>query len=557
MDIDLRVIQQNQKSGLRQTDPRAFTAGAQGLIQLGQGLQDVGDAGAKYASAQQALYNDNIVGLGERQFTQDVNETMNVIEFGEVDANGNRTLLDPNDLAPTAVKLLREKQKKVLKNIPAIRRSKFLMKTTAQMQAAQVKAFGLGHTRVLAQARKLDIEFKNDTLALIGNMTPAQRAEVEKTYGQKLARGVITGAYEADEAEKLLRTFQEDAADTVENHKTNVMFAGDYTVEDLDKRSEEIGANLYLNPKEKDARQVALWERAERIQRKRQSALERRARENNDEQMAILSEKMVTDRSDPTKSGSGGSLKLDPSTGRVRVIGAGITQEDLDYAKAHGLNDDKDILQIQKIVNNNEDLQHMGEEDNDIGVGYLKDLEGLEFKALTKNWTDATLSAEIEKLQKKAMTETVGSNDPFTLTSVEMEKINAKATTIIKAFKDEGKRNLKAAKESARQRLRTLFGGSDQFADKYNSKRNELVTDTVIAAHLLIDSGDRWDVAVDKVRKFTTTLEAEGIQEFKAGQFESLLKKAKRGNLTKDDVVILQEMVRRRKIRTGIIKKED
>lgn len=55
-NIDRSVFQQNQKSGLRQTDPRAFTAGAQGLIQLGQGLQDVGDAGAKFALAEnQAL----------------------------------------------------------------------------------------------------------------------------------------------------------------------------------------------------------------------------------------------------------------------------------------------------------------------------------------------------------------------------------------------------------------------------------------------------------------------------------------------------------------------
>ena len=58
MDIDLRVIQPTKNSGLRQTDPRAFTAGAQGLIQLGQGLQDVGDAGAKFVLAEQKLFNN-------------------------------------------------------------------------------------------------------------------------------------------------------------------------------------------------------------------------------------------------------------------------------------------------------------------------------------------------------------------------------------------------------------------------------------------------------------------------------------------------------------------
>ena len=56
-NIDTSVFRQNQKSGLRQTDPRAFTAAAAGLTQLGQGLQDVGDAGAKFALAEQNAFN--------------------------------------------------------------------------------------------------------------------------------------------------------------------------------------------------------------------------------------------------------------------------------------------------------------------------------------------------------------------------------------------------------------------------------------------------------------------------------------------------------------------
>ena len=55
-NIDRSVFQQTQKSGLKQTDPRAFTASASGLYQLGQSMQTVGDAGAKFALAEtQAL----------------------------------------------------------------------------------------------------------------------------------------------------------------------------------------------------------------------------------------------------------------------------------------------------------------------------------------------------------------------------------------------------------------------------------------------------------------------------------------------------------------------
>lgn len=57
MAIDYSVFRLNQKSGLKQTDPRAFTAGAAGLHQLGQGLQTVGDAGAKFALAEQNAFN--------------------------------------------------------------------------------------------------------------------------------------------------------------------------------------------------------------------------------------------------------------------------------------------------------------------------------------------------------------------------------------------------------------------------------------------------------------------------------------------------------------------
>jgi len=57
MNLDLSVIPQNQKSGLQQTNPGAFIAGAQGLIRLGQGLQDAGDAGANFALAEQKLFN--------------------------------------------------------------------------------------------------------------------------------------------------------------------------------------------------------------------------------------------------------------------------------------------------------------------------------------------------------------------------------------------------------------------------------------------------------------------------------------------------------------------
>ena len=57
MDIDFSVFRQTQKSGLKQTDPRAFTASAEALARFGQSMQDVGDAGVSFALAEQKAFN--------------------------------------------------------------------------------------------------------------------------------------------------------------------------------------------------------------------------------------------------------------------------------------------------------------------------------------------------------------------------------------------------------------------------------------------------------------------------------------------------------------------
>ena len=70
MAIDYSTFQQTKKSGLRQTDSRAFTASAEGLARLGESISNVGEMGVQYASAQQALHNDNLKVQGEQNFTK-------------------------------------------------------------------------------------------------------------------------------------------------------------------------------------------------------------------------------------------------------------------------------------------------------------------------------------------------------------------------------------------------------------------------------------------------------------------------------------------------------
>ena len=60
INLDRRIIQQTQLSGLKQVDASPFVAAGQGFAQFGKDVQNLGVATAEYLAQQQALHNDNL-----------------------------------------------------------------------------------------------------------------------------------------------------------------------------------------------------------------------------------------------------------------------------------------------------------------------------------------------------------------------------------------------------------------------------------------------------------------------------------------------------------------
>ena len=529
MNVDLRYIQQSGGSGLRQANPGAFVQPFAQMVQAGRDLQSLGQKGAELASSQQALANDNAVNQGLNQFKKEYDSVMFNAEYGEQDpadygTNKPGKLWPIEKINENVKKGLLDAQNKWLKTIPEIRRPTFLQKTNAQILAARVKAGELTTVRINKDARAQDIFFKNNILANAADLTDKDVELGRKEYQAKLARGVIAGVYDADDAEKLLQSFDEDLSEAVADEKTRKLFQTDFTVEDLEKLQNELLADPNL--KNKSQRADQFWTRAESVQRQRQTALDKVAEEKSEAQRIVLAERLSDARLDPTGE-------------------SGITMEDVKEAIKNGLRHAPTIEKYTKIALKNEAKRKLGEVDDSPAKKYENELEQLEFNAIAGNWTTAQLKRELDKFKKKVRDE--HANDPLeVLNAKELGAINGSVNELFKSFSDEGKRNLKAAKQKAEKDLKFIFGGSDQAFDRFNSKRNELVQDAIISANLLIDNGESPGVAVEKVRKFARIFQDEGIKEFKADQFKTVFEKAKKGKLTDDERFKLQVMVERR-----------
>ena len=529
INLDRRIIQQTQLSGLKQVDASPFVAAGQGFAQFGKDVQNLGVATAEYLAQQQALHNDNLKVQGEQNFTKKLNAGMQNAEFGELQADGTRKLPEVTDMGPKAVKAMVKQQQEILKNIPKLRRPGFLKTTNSQILAAQNKLAGLANTRVKADARGLDIDFKNDLEANAVKYTPKYLESQKQEYLKRLARGVLTGAYLPDAAARLEETFKEDLADTLQNAKTTQMFQGEFTVEDLERRTKEIGADPDLDPKEISTRIDSIWRRSSAITAKRQTALAAVAKEKSTNARIALYDTLIADELNPDGTG-------------------GPQQEDLDQAIEDGLRHAPTIEKFQKIINQNEKVETLGLDDNSPAQGYLDELGTLESKALDENWTDIKLSKHVRELQEKVRNE--HANSPLEkLTSKELTTVNAKANSLVKAFKDEGKRNTANAKSGATQTLKLVFGGTDKAFEEFNSLRNELLSDSIQAAHRLIDGGMDEKTAVEKIRSLVEVTNDEGIVKFDAATFSTMIKKARAGTLSETERYNVGQMILRQKDR--------
>jgi len=236
-----------------------------------------------------------------------------------------------------------------------------------------------------------------------------------------------------------------------------------------------------------------------------------------------------------------------------------ITEEYIDELVKDGLRDKPFLKLLYKVARRQEDLSHLGDEDNEPDKGYLDDIKKIEKKAIADGMTIPQLKNALNKISEKARLEVQhksrNSAAPGTrlseanLTSVELTRIDGAIATVLKDFQDEGKQNFTSQKAQALKKIRQLYGGGDQFQSKFNMRRETLIADVYDTARLLIKGGDRWDVAVEKVRPLVQEVLAVGINRFRGVSARDLVIKARKGLLSDDDRFILEAMAARKRER--------
>ncbi len=76
-----------------------------------------------------------------------------------------------------------------------------------------------------------------------------------------------------------------------------------------------------------------------------------------------------------------------------------------------------------------------------------------------------------------------------------------------------------------------------------------MIADVYTTARLLIEGGERWDVAVEKIRPLVTEVTAVGIQRFRGVSAKELVIKARNGEIDDNDRFVLDAMAARRRKR--------
>jgi len=506
-----------------QINPAPFVNAYNSSIRAGQQLQDFGGQFAEFTSKQAAIENDNYV---NNQLINFEKEKVKVLNYLTTDPKAKEKL-SPSQYGQYITDKLTTFRSKQLTKIPQTRLEAFKLKTEQSLMSAQASA--------LTHMKKInDDEYDATTLRLSENILEnAANPNVAFDYQtalnnfqSRLGNGVVANVYDEATAAKKLDKFKEDLADTSWNRReSEALNDKKTTLDSIMKMTKEISKDPDLDPKMKFKRTESLLNRFNTRQSRQRALLEDLADEKESKIIAGLFKKMSTKRREKK------TLKY-PT----------ITHEDIAIAIKNGLRDKMVIKQMTDIANRQEDLKNFGDEDNEPDKIYLDDIKKIELNALRDNITDVQLDQQLMAITNKARKDN-------SMTSVELTKIDGAIATVTKDFKDEGKSNLAKGKTQAKQAIRRLYGGSDQFMKQYNMVRENLIADVYTTARLLIEGGERWDVAVEKIRPLVTEVTAVGIQRFRGVSAKELVIKARNGEIDDNDRFVLDAMAARRRKR--------
>ena len=546
LDTTIGQVGQSFAQGLRvgytpQIDPGPFVRAYDSTIQAGQQLQNLGTQFAEFTSKQAAIENDNFVNNQLLDFEKEKTKALTYLT-----TNPKAKSMLPSKYSAYITDKLTTFRSNQLTKIPQTRLEAFKLKTEESLMGAQ--AFALKHMKKVNddQYDVTTLKIREAIIEEASNPTVGVLFDKEtaiNNFTSRLNNGVTANVYLQADAQKKLDKFKEDLADTVWNRREQIALQDPQTTLDtIVKLGEEISVDPDLDLQAKFKRSESLLNRWNTQQTRKRQLLEDLADEQDFKQITKLMELVTTERQE----------KQNPNQPTI-------TDEIIEQAIKDGLHTVTMIKFFKTIANRQEDLSHLGDEDNEPDKGYLDDIKKIELKAIEKEMTGQQLKIKLDEILKKATFEAQHkartSEAPGTrlseanLTSVELTRITGEITRVVKDFKDKGETNFKSQKTQAKQAIRRLYGGSDQFLQKYNLKRENLLADAYNTARLLIKGGERWDVAVEKVRPLVQEVTGVGINRFKGVSARDLVIKARKSQLSDDDRFVLQAMAARKRER--------
>ena len=520
-------------------DPGPFVRAYDSTIRAGQQAQNLGEQFAQFTSKQAAIENDNFVNNQLLDFEKKKTEVLTYLT-----TNPEAKKMSPSTYNNYVTGKLTDFRSKQLPKMPPTRLEAFKLKTEESLMGAQASALKYMKAVNDDNYDATTLRISENILLEASSGTDAFDSQTAiNTFESRLINGVTANVYTEADAAKRLDKFKEDLADTIYNRREQSVLQNPLsTLDDVVNLSKEITSDADLDQKDKFKRAESLLNRFNTLQNRRRTALEDLAKEKDFKQITKLMGLVTTERQE----------KQNPDNPTL-------TDEIIEQAIKDGLRTVTMIKFFKKIALRQEDYSHLGDEDNEPDKGYLDDIKKIEMKAITDGMTIPQLKNELNKISEKATFEAVhksrASAAPGTrvseanLTSVELTRIKTEITRVIKDFQDEGKQNFTSQKAQALKKIRQLYGGSDQFQSKFNMRRETLLADVYDTARILIKGGERWDVAVEKVRPLVQEVLAVGINRFRGVSARDLVIKARKGQLSDDDRFILQAMAARKRER--------
>ena len=284
LDTEIGKVGQSFAPGLRvgytpTINPSPFVRAYDSAIRAGQQLQGLGEMGAEFASQQAAIANDNLVNKQLLEFEREKGILLNQVK---TDANF-RDKTPTGQFGSYVENQLKNKQTTLLQSLPPIRKSSFIANTAKSILQAKVAATSEGVNLNNSEYKTNALKLRKDTMNAIANPQEGFDYETARNgYVGFIANGVRARVYEPDEGERLIESFDDEAALTLLDREELVLTNGEEVEpEMIDQHLEKI-RKAPLDPKDKTPRMESFLNSLAMRERRRQTENARLKKEVED-----------------------------------------------------------------------------------------------------------------------------------------------------------------------------------------------------------------------------------------------------------------------------------